>query len=71
MGQYESQTLIVLASSLFSGNNTFLITNPKDLGFVSSATVSLTILSPITRIDVNFMSNIDQRFENIDILLNN
>jgi hypothetical protein len=41
------------------------------LGFVSSATVSLTILSPITRIDVNFMSNIDQRFENIDILLNN
>lgn len=74
MGQYENQTLSIISFSLFPGNNyTFLITNRNDLGIVSAATVSSTLTffpSPnITRIDVNFMSNIVKRFENINIFL--
>ncbi len=51
-----------------SGNNyTYLITNSQDLGFVSSASVKSTLYffptPEIARIDVNFMSNTDKRFD--------
>ncbi len=48
-------------------NYTYLITNSQDLGFVSSASVKSTLLffstPKVARIDVNFMSNTDKRFD--------
>ncbi len=73
MGQNQNQTLIIPLYIFLSGNNyTFLITNLKDLGLVSSATVkSNQFWSPIpliSRIDVNFMSNIVKRFDEKNLL---
>ncbi len=70
MGQYQNQTLSILALSLLPGSDyKFLITNPNDLGIVSTAIISpiipLLSIPIIARIDVNFMSNIVKRFENI------
>ncbi len=68
IGQNQNQTLNILLYTFKSRNNyTFLITNPKDLGLVSSATVKSTqfwsSIPLISRIGVNFMSNIVKRFD--------